>query len=449
MEFSTATLFRYVLLAMLPVYGKGFFVGDPSWDKASVSAYAVNTKTGEVVVDQQSNKSVVPASCVKAITTAVALQILGPETRFQTDLEYDGVIEAGTLKGNLYIHGGGDPCLGSERVALAWDKQIETWVDAVQKLGVKKIEGEVIGDASRWEKALAPASWQWGDLGNYYGAGACALSFHENSYTLTFRPGKEGEPAVIVRQEPEIPGLVIHNEVTTGAVGSGDQAWIYGSEYSMAQYVRGTVPAGVETFSIRGSIPDPARMCGCLLEKALEKRGIEVMRQKREGGKRTVFHTTPSPTVKEIVYWTNQKSINLYAEHLLKKMGEVVYKEGSTKAGIRAVTEFLRSKKIDLEGFQLDDGSGLSRKNLVTAKQFVEILSQIKKTELFPIFMESLVKVTDHVKAKDGWMTLIRGYVGYADEVVFAMIVNQCLDPQLPKKMKALVSGLTLPVEKP
>jgi D-alanyl-D-alanine carboxypeptidase/D-alanyl-D-alanine-endopeptidase (penicillin-binding protein 4) len=56
-------------------------------------------------------------------------------------LEYDGVIEAGTLKGNLYIHGGGDPCLGSERVALAWDKQIETWVDAVQKLGVKKIEG--------------------------------------------------------------------------------------------------------------------------------------------------------------------------------------------------------------------------------------------------------------------------------------------------------------------
>jgi D-alanyl-D-alanine carboxypeptidase/D-alanyl-D-alanine-endopeptidase (penicillin-binding protein 4) len=153
--------------------------------------------------------------------------------------------------------------------------------------------------------------------------------------------------------------------------------------------------------------------------------------------------------VKEIVYWTNQKSINLYAEHLLKKMGEVVYKEGSTKAGIRAVTEFLRSKKIDLEGFQLDDGSGLSRKNLVTAKQFVEILSQIKKTELFPIFMESLVKVTDHVKAKDGWMTLIRGYVGYADEVVFAMIVNQCLDPQLPKKMKALVSGLTLPVEKP
>ncbi|HEX2580267.1 MAG TPA: D-alanyl-D-alanine carboxypeptidase/D-alanyl-D-alanine-endopeptidase [Rhabdochlamydiaceae bacterium] len=446
-----ATLFRYFVSAMLPVCGfaNALMIDDPSWNKALVSAYAINTKTGEVIVDQQSDKSMVPASCVKAITTAVALQILGPEMRFQTDLEYDGVIEGGTLHGNLYIRGGGDPCLGSERVALAWDKQIETWIEAIQKLGVKKIQGEVIGDASRWEKALAPASWQWGDLGNYYGAGACALSFHENSYTLTFKPGKEGEPATIVRQEPEIPGLVIHNEVTTGPVGSGDQAWIYGSEYSMVQHVRGTVPAGIETFSIRGSIPDPAKVCGCLLEKALEKRGIEVVRQKREGGKRTVFHTTQSPTMKEIVYWTNQKSINLYAEHLLKKMGEVVFKEGSTKAGIRAVKEFLQSKKIDLEGFQLDDGSGLSRRNLVTAKQFVALLSQIKTTEVFPIFMQSLVQVADHVKAKDGWMTLIRGYVGYADEVVFAMIVNQCLDPQLPKKMKALVSELTPPEERP
>ncbi len=97
---------------------------------------------------------------VKAITTAVGLQILGPEMRFQTDLEYDGVIDhAGTLYGNLYIHGGGDPCLGSERTegSLGWERQIESWVDAVQKLGVKKIEGDVIGDASRWENALGSA----------------------------------------------------------------------------------------------------------------------------------------------------------------------------------------------------------------------------------------------------------------------------------------------------
>src|ERR1700693_2764572 len=117
-------------------------LGNPSWDHASVSAYAVNTKTGEVVMDENSDKSLMPASCIKAITTAAALQILGPETRFQTDLEYDGVIDnSGTLHGNLFIHGGGDPCLGSNRIegSLSWDKQIDAWVEAVQKLGIRKI----------------------------------------------------------------------------------------------------------------------------------------------------------------------------------------------------------------------------------------------------------------------------------------------------------------------
>src|ERR1700688_466272 len=116
-----------------------------------------------------------------------------------------------------------------------------------------------------------------------------------------------------------------------------------------------------------------------MLAKSLEAKGISIEHEKINGGKRTVFHTTYSPTVKEIVYWANQKSINLYTEHLLKKMGEVVYKEGSTKAGIKAVTDFWRSKQIDLEGFNMADGSGLSRKNLVTAKQFVAILSQVKQ----------------------------------------------------------------------
>ncbi len=417
--------------------------GDSSWDHASVSAYAINTKTSEVVMDQSSDKSLMPASCMKVITTAAALQILGPETRFQTDLEHDGTVDRGVLQGNLYIRGGGDPCLGSERVegSLSWDKQIEAWVDAIQKLGVKRIKGEVIGDATRWEKALAVPSWSWEDLGNYYGAGACALSFHENAYQLFFKPGNEvGDKTAILRQNPPMLALQFQNEVTTGPVGSGDQACIYGSEFSPFHYVRGTIPAGVEEFSIKGSIPDPAGLCGAMLAKALEAKGISIEHQKINGDKRTVFHTTYSPTVKEIVYWTNQKSINLYAEHLLKKMGEAVFKEGSTKAGIKAVTDFWRSKKIDLNGFNMADGSGLSRKNLVTAQQFVSILTQIKNSDFFPVFLESLPQENEQIKAKSGSMSLVRGYVGYADEVIFAVLVNQCLDPKLTKKVKAFLS---------
>jgi len=420
--------------------------GDTSWDHASVSAYAVDAKTGEVLLDESSGKSLMPASCMKVITTAAALQILGPDTRFQTDLEYDGVLNGGTLRGNLYIRGGGDPCLGSDRIkgSLSWKKQIEAWVDAVQKLGVQRIEGSICGDATRWEKARAVPSWSWEDLGNYYGAGACALSFHENYYSLFFKPGREGESATILRSDPPISSLTFQNEVKTGPAGSGDCACVYGSEFSPIQHVRGTIPAGVKKFSIKGAIPDPAALCAEIFAKALRAQGISIQQKNiSPRGKRRVFHTTYSPTVSEIVYWTNQKSINLYAEHLLKKIGEVVSQEGSTRAGIKAVTDFWRSKKIDLDGFNMADGSGLSRKNLVTAQQFVSILLEMKKSTHFPLFMRSLPQENKHTHAKSGSMSLVKGYVGYAEDAAFAILVNQSLDPQLTQKIKLFLSNKT------
>ena len=116
-------------------------------------------------------------------------------------------------------------------------------------------------------KGAAVPSWGWEDLGNYYGAGASALTFHENLYTLYFQPGVEGTAAKVLRIEPEMPALQLQNEVTTGPPGSGDRACIYGMEYALTQVVRGTVPAGVAEFSIKGSIPDPAAFTATLLER--------------------------------------------------------------------------------------------------------------------------------------------------------------------------------------
>jgi D-alanyl-D-alanine carboxypeptidase/D-alanyl-D-alanine-endopeptidase (penicillin-binding protein 4) len=317
-------------------------------------------------------------------------------------------------------------------------------VQAVQKLGIQQIEGKIIGDISRWEKALAVPSWSWEDLGNYYGAGASALSFHENYYALFFQPGKAvGENATILRLDPAISTLVFQNEVKTGAVGSGDRACIYGSEFSPVHDVRGTIPLGSEEFAIKGSIPDPAAFCVSSLTQKLQAKGI-VIQQKSvpERDQRVVFHTTYSPTIKEIVHWTNQQSINLYAEHLLKKMGEVVFSEGSTTAGIKAVTDFWRSQNIDLGGFNMADGSGLSRKNLITAKQLVSILLKMKKSELFPIFLKSLPEQNDRVRAKSGSMSLIKSYAGYTDKVAFAILVNQSLDPEVNKKINLFLSQL-------
>jgi len=406
-----------------------------SLDHATVGIYAVDTTTKETLADQNSDLSVIPASCMKVVTTGAALHILGEKTRFETHLEYNGTIDAKILKGNLYIRGGGDPCLGSDRIegSLSWQKQIEAWASAVQALGIQTIEGTVIGDATKWEKALAVPSWSWEDLGNYYGAGACALSFHENAYSLFFKPDPiVGENATLLRTEPPLPLLAFQNEVKTGPEGSGDGACIYGSEFSSTQFLRGTIPAAVSEFAIKGAIPDPASYCADLLTEALRARGISVCEKPiKSETKRIVFHTTKSPTIGEIVHWANQKSINLYAEHLLKKMGEVLYQEGSTAAGIKAVTHFWRSQGIDLDGFNMVDGSGLSRKNLVTAKQLVQMLIRMKTSDSFPIFLQSLPQQPSSIRAKPGSMSLIKGYVGYAEGTAFAIVVNQCVNRKL------------------
>lgn len=415
--------------------------------QASMGVYAVKSDTYEVLIDKDSDLSLIPASCLKIVTTGAALHLLGPDKRFETHLEYDGTIDQDhSLKGNLYIRGGGDPCLGSSRVEgnPSWQRQIDIWVEAVQKQGVKRIEGKVIADASKWEHSLAAPSWSWEDLGNYYGAGACALSFNENSYVLYFKPGKNvGDKAEIVRTDPPILGIHLLNEVTTGPEGSGDGACIYGCEYFPYQCVRGTVPAGVEQFSIRGSIPDPAQFCADMLVHGLHEKGIPVDQRDLARGERLVIHVTLSPTVKEIVYWANQKSINLYAEHLLKKMGEEVFHEGSTDAGVGAVTNFWKMQGIDLNGFHMVDGSGLSRKNVVTAKQLVGMLQKMKKSKYSEPFFASLPQKDGSVHAKTGGMTLIKGLTGYAGDTTFAVIINQCPSSQkMNEEIAVIVTSL-------
>lgn len=413
-------------------------------DHAIVSFYAVDCSTGKVLLEQNSHYSLIPSSCMKIPTTAAALELLGADCRFQTHLEYDGRLDQEkTLHGNLYIRGGGDPCLGSDRTSGSWEKQIALWADAIEELGIKKIEGNLIGDGTKWEKALAVPSWSWEDLGNYYGAGACALTFHENGYTLFFQPGKSvGDPTKIVRTDPPLLPIDFVNEVKTGPIGSGDRACIYGSEFARAQYVRGTVPAQVEEFSIKGAIPDPPLYCAQVLAHALQKRGIVIEGNEIPQKERTQFHTTHSPAASEIVYHANQKSVNLYAEHLLKAVGEKVYGFGSTDSGIKAIADFWSRQNLDLEGFHMVDGSGLSRKNLVTAKQLVEMLTEIKKKSYFPIFLNSLPH-KGCARAKSGSMSLVRSYAGYAGDIAFAIIINQCPDRQVVnQKIEAFFSEL-------
>jgi D-alanyl-D-alanine carboxypeptidase/D-alanyl-D-alanine-endopeptidase (penicillin-binding protein 4) len=138
-----------------------------------------------------------------------------------------------------------------------------------------------------------------------------------------------------------------------------------------------------------------------------------------------VIHSTQSPPVGEIIYWANQKSINLYAEHLLKAMGQ-----GSTSGGLQSVQAFL-----DEQGINMVDGSGLSRKNFITSKQFATLLVRMKKSPHFSVFFKSLPEEIPGVFAKSGYMSHIRSLVGYKGDIAFAILINHGSDSKSMKKM--------------
>lgn len=441
----------------------------PELERAQFSVYLMDEK-GKTLVDYQAKQSMAPASVLKTITTASALELLGRNFKFETKLAYRGEIdEAGVLQGDLYIIGGGDPTLGNEGLS----KLFTAWAELVKAKGIKKINGKVIGDASIYEPYLIPRTWIWEDIGNYYGSGACGLSINENAYALYFKPGKVGRLATVLRTSPKIPDLEFINEMKTGAVGTGDNGYIFGAPFTYKRYLRGSIPAGKSEFKIKGALPDPAKLCAYWLAEALTKKGVisqghEGIYEARQLPKSTptVFYTTYSKPLNAIVQKTNTKSINIFAEAILKQIGVKMAEEGSTEAGAEAVEEYWATKNIDMKGFFMEDGSGLSRYNAITTTQTAHILQTIITQPYFNDFYTSLAiagqtgtlrrmcrnnAAKGKIHAKSGSIKRVRCYTGYVDsntkgQLTFAIFVNnysgkyRALTPYFERLMEGMVT---------
>ncbi|GAB4471693.1 MAG: D-alanyl-D-alanine carboxypeptidase/D-alanyl-D-alanine-endopeptidase [Thermoflexibacter sp.] len=420
---------------------------------ASLGFCVYDLKADKMLFTYQPNQSMAVASILKLSTTSAALQILGSNFRFETHLEYDGKIENGVLKGNLYIRGGGDPTLGKDSM----DKLMKEWVEAVKKQGIKQIEGTVIGDAGIFEEHLAPDNWAWSDIGNYFGAGACGLSINDNYFELYFNSGKkEGDPTQFLRYEPQIDELEFVNEIKTGAVGSADEAYIYASPYSYApRYMKGTIPPNRSNYIVKAAIPDPPLFCAKMLTKYLKASGVSLakepttdrlMRLKKisMAKDRKSFHKNISAPLKDIVLQTNTRSINIYAESMLKMIGLYKKSKGTTEAGREAIISFWEGKKIDMNGFFMEDGSGLSHYNAITPMQLSQILVETYKTPIFKDFYHSLAiagktgtaryllsgtSAEGNMRAKSGSLTRVRSYAGYVNTksnrlLAFVIVAN-------------------------
>lgn len=450
---------------------------DEALKHAVWSICVMPVKKDTILAEYNSTISLVPASTLKIVTTGAALSMLGGDFKFETKLQYDGVFDTltGIIKGNLYIIGGGDPTLESEYFKDKKDSLSTTdkWAELLKKKGIKKIEGAIIGDASIFDDNMIPAQWIWADIGNYFGAGASGLSYHDNKYALYIKSGAVGSKSLITKTKPEIDGLQMVNNVTSG--GNDDNAFIYGAPYSYYREIQGTIPANKNNYEVEGSIPDPALFCAQSLERSLKKIAIKItknsttVRLLREADEylfsnKTTLYKHYSPTLNEIIYWTNYKSNNLYAEHLLKY---IAYKKdgiGRENEGTEIITSFWKNKGVDVNGFFMNDGCGLSRSNVITTKTEAQILRLMAKDKNFKAYYRSFpiagkigpldnfcegTSAKDNLCAKSGYITRARGYAGYVknkkgEMLCFSLLANnyECTPPEMKKKLEKLMIAI-------
>ncbi|MDD2951941.1 MAG: D-alanyl-D-alanine carboxypeptidase/D-alanyl-D-alanine-endopeptidase [Parabacteroides sp.] len=435
------------------------FLRKPYMEGASFALIVKDVDSGETVFAYDTSRQLTPASVMKTVTTATALEILGEDYRFPTTLEYDGSIEKGLLKGNLYIKGSGDPSLGSAHLATDHKRFLQEWISALRKAGIHKIQGAVIADESVFDTEGTSLKWVGEDMGSYYGAGSYGLCVFDNLYKLALQTGAPGTRPKLKGTDPELPGIRFHNYLTAQRV-SSDSSFIVGAPFATDRYLYGIVPANREWYPLKGDIPDPALFLAEYLTRQLEHAGITVgespscFRISREegrwkAGKRTRIVTTYSPTLREIVAVTNRVSHNLFADALLKTIGlRYTPHEGevlsSFSRGIRVLREYWREKGIDLSGVWMYDGSGLAAANKLSTAFVADLLVYMRTcSQHSTAFYESLPvagvegSVRNFLKGsplqgkarlKSGSMSRVKGYAGYVSEgdkrYAIALFVN-------------------------
>ena len=442
------------------------------WMEHATAAVLAVTAAGDTVACSKSMKMLLPASTMKAITTGAALHSLGEDYRFETRLGYSGRISGGTLYGDLYIIGGGDPVLGSRNhIAEPVERTFGKWKAMLAEAGISRIDGRIIGDDRFFDRVAEADSWQWNDIGTYYGAGTSGLSFNENMQNINVTPGDApGKPLKISIGYPALPWMEYRFQCTTGKAGTGNSLYMFTSPFAPTGEMRGTFAIDRKTKTEQVANKFPAYTCAWHFMKYLAGCGISCSKGAADLG--TVFGipeneripedsirvigSTFSPELAEIVSETNHESNNEYAETLFRTLGKEYCGKGCQDSAFVAVTGILEELGLDTgQGLNIADGSGLSRQNSISPEFMCGFLKAMMDSPSFGTYAESLPQpgstgtllyimrkypsdVKSRILMKSGSMTGVRCYCGYIiptegcrdDTIVFSIMVNNYFGPQ-------------------
>lgn len=503
-KISFILVFMSILLAASPSFGKD------GWRRSAPQKYIDKVASGKMLRGSQlgvmalkingdtvaainPGKRLIPASNTKLLTTGLALNELGPKHRFATKLAYSGSLDScGVLHGDLYIVGGGDPTLASgDSIATPTQELFSIWKSLVDAAGIKTIEGKIVGDGRYFNGMYVPSSWQYADLGTYYGTGGQGLSFYINALDFKVVAGKNvGDRVSVEPSYPQVPWMKYYYECTTGEPGTGDKLYMYTSEFAPVAVMRGTFAIDRRPKTVGCANMFPALTCAWLFSEFLSSNGIGV-----EGGAADIDYNglvrtepvigrglymaadslvtigqTISPTVEQIARITNWRSDNYYAETLYRHIGLKRAASADYAACQEAEKEAFAALGVCADEVSIEDGSGLSRNDNITPSFFCDFLKAMMGTKAYDAYLRTIGRpgrgmyearlsrepesLKRRIRYKSGSMGGMRCYSGYVlpesgrkeDTIVFSVLVNNCLAPseelaRVLDKIIALIAG--------
>lgn len=375
-------------------------VNQPSVASAWVGV-RVETLDGQILYDANGTKLMMPASNMKLITAAAGLELLGPEHVWETRIwfhAWEGV-EAGVqwdgplperLTGDIYLQGGGDPTLLQE--------DLQRLARLLYSRGLRHVEGNLIYDASFFDEQLRGPGWSWDYLDAYYAAPVSGLAispdrdYDANTVKVSVYPAQAlFEPGLVVIS-PSLADIRVVNETrTAGAASTGSISAYWAEDGSLV--VSGSTPLGKGPTNVWIAMQRPAPIVATVFVNALREAGIELagdVAAGRVGREQVHIATHTSMPLSQLLVPFLKLSNNGHGEVILKTLGRKFRSQGSWSAGRAVVESFLRDVVRVKGSFNIADGSGLGRTNLVTPEQLTALLRYMADRPNFPHFYNAL-----------------------------------------------------------
>lgn len=442
------------------------WVENPALNGSTISLSVRHAETGDILYSHQGDVYVHPASVMKLLTGAAALERLGSSYQFQTELYIDGTVVNGTLQGDVYVKGKGDPALT--------EQSLVQFAEKLKAKGIQVINGNLYGDDTWYDSVRYSQDLNWSDETFYTGAPISALTLSPNAdfdvgtVIVEVTPSSKVGDQANIQMIPSNNYVTVDNQTRTTKKGTSLSMTVERQHGTNLITVNGMVPIDIKISRKWVAVWEPTEYALSVFYQMLGNQNIH-FQQRPQLARKLVpseavhLFTHVSPSLEKLYIPFLKLSNNGIAEVLVKEMGSQTGKVGSWEEGLASMRETLGDLGMATEHLLLRDGSGMSHKNLLTANEVTKLLYEVQTKEWFPLFYEALpvagqqdrliggtlryrmaqTLAAGKVRAKTGALTGVSALAGYVETtsgetLLFSVVINNTMQQSVTNLLDEL-----------